>query len=132
MERNTFQQALIHKAVRSLNHPTADDIYDFVSCIHPTISKATVYRNLSKMATDKEVLRLSIPNSSDHFDYQIHQHYHFHCGKCHHVFYIDIPYKKELNSFNSAGDFIVTNHTLTFHGICTKCHPSNIKKGIKK
>ena len=115
MERNTFQKALIHKAVRSLNHPTADDIYDFVSCIHPTISKATVYRNLSKMATDKEVLRLSIPNSSDHFDYQIHQHYHFHCGKCHHVFDIDIPYKKELNSFNSAGDCDKSHADISWH-----------------
>ena len=121
MERNTFQKTLITKAIHALNHPTAESVYAYVSNTYPNISKATVYRILGHMALDKDALRIAVPNEPDHFDYQTHKHYHFHCDECHQLFDIDIPYKNELNSFNPACDFIIKNHSLTFHGICKKC-----------
>ena len=37
------------------NHPTADAIYAFIAAQHPTISKATVYRNLNQLAAQGEI-----------------------------------------------------------------------------
>ena len=131
MKRNTFQRTLITEAIHSLNHPSADDVYAYVSKSHPSISKATIYRNLAKLADDGHILRIRMPNGADHFDYQIHKHYHFHCDKCHQLFDIEIPYNEQFNQINPVDGFIINNHSLTFSGICDKCHPSN-NKGKKK
>ena len=49
--RNTIQRQIVLQAVNQLhNHPTADAIYAFIAAQHPTISKATVYRNLNQLA----------------------------------------------------------------------------------
>lgn len=129
--RHTFQKALIGKAIHALNHPSADDVYTHVSKSHPSISKATVYRNLAKLADSGHILRISVPNGADHFDYQIHKHYHFHCDICHQLFDMQIPYNEQLNQVNPVNDFIIKGHSLIFSGICDKCHPSN-SKGKKK
>lgn len=131
MERNTFQKALIDEAIHTLNHPTADDVYAYVSKLHSAVSKATIYRNLGKLADEGQILRISVPNGPDHFDYQIHKHYHFHCDVCHQLFDIELPYNEKLNQINPANGFQIKDHSLTFRGICDKCHPSNNKGKIK-
>lgn len=43
--RNTIQRQIVLQAVNQMhNHPTADAIYAVIAAQHPTISKATVYR----------------------------------------------------------------------------------------
>ena len=45
--RNTVQRQIVLQAVlRMHDHPTADTVYAAVAAEHPSISKATVYRNL--------------------------------------------------------------------------------------
>ena len=49
--RNTVQRQIVLQAVRSLHdHPTADSVYAVIAAEHPSISKATVYRNLNQLA----------------------------------------------------------------------------------
>ena len=51
--RNTIQRQLVLSAVRQLqNHPTADEVYQKVQKSCPTISRATVYRNLKLLAEE--------------------------------------------------------------------------------
>ena len=51
--RNTIQRQLVLSAVRQLqNHPTADEVYQEVQKNCPTISRATVYRNLKLLAEE--------------------------------------------------------------------------------
>lgn len=46
-KRNTIQRSLVLEAVNKLHcHATADEVYEEIIKEHPTISKATVYRNL--------------------------------------------------------------------------------------
>ena len=54
--RNTIQRQLVLSAVRQLqNHPTADEVYQEVQKNCPTISRATVYRNLKLLAEEGEI-----------------------------------------------------------------------------
>ena len=70
--RNTIQRQIVLQAVNQMhNHPTADAIYAFIAAQHPTISKATVYRNLNKLAAQGEILRVPVPTGADHFDFNI-------------------------------------------------------------
>ena len=49
--RNTIQRSLVLEAVNRLHcHATADEVYEEIIKEHPTISKATVYRNLNLLS----------------------------------------------------------------------------------
>ena len=56
-QRNTFQRTVTLDAVHTLaNHPTADDVYNFVHEKYPQISRTTVYRNLNKLCDSNDLL----------------------------------------------------------------------------
>ena len=55
--RNTIQRSLVLEAVNKLQcHATADQIYAEIVKEHPTISRATVYRNLNLLREEQTAL----------------------------------------------------------------------------
>lgn len=123
MERNTIQAALIYDAVNRLQcHATAEEVYQEVIREHPTISRATVYRNLNRLARMGRIRKLELLNGPDRFDHLCHQHYHVRCEKCGRIFDVDMDCIPDLekNIRNSNG-FQFTGHDILFRGICPEC-----------
>lgn len=125
-QRNTIQRTLVLDAVRQLhNHATAEEIFQSVVKLHPSVSRATVYRNLSRLVDDGEIRRLEIPNEPDRFDHLCHQHYHVKCVKCQRIFDVDMEYLGELESkIKDSHGFDIVGHDLVFWGICPECKNS--------
>ena len=125
-QRNTIQRTLVLDAVRQLhNHATAEEIYQSVVKLHPSVSRATVYRNLSRLVDDGEIRRLEIPNEPDRFDHLCHQHYHVKCVKCQRIFDVDMEYLGEIESkIKDSHGFYIVGHDLVFWGICPECKNS--------
>ncbi len=74
--RNTVQRQIVLQAVlRMHDHPTADTVYAAVAADHPSISKATVYRNLNQLASQGEIRRVAVPNGADRYDFNLEEHY---------------------------------------------------------
>ena len=68
-KRTTIQKKLVLDAVlRLADHPTAEQVYAEVVKEHPTVSKATVYRNLNGLVEAGRVRRVSVPGQADRFD----------------------------------------------------------------
>lgn len=81
--RNTIQKQLVLEAVARLhNHPTAEQVYAKVVKEHPTISKATVYRNLASLSEDGRLRHLPMPAGADRFDHRLDEHAHIECMAC--------------------------------------------------
>lgn len=104
------------------DHPTADVVYTNVRRENPNISLGTVYRNLTCLAEDGEINRLSVGDGVDHFDADITPHYHFVCTDCGAV--IDL----EMDSIESITDTAAANfkgyiagHRTYFYGLCPHC-----------
>lgn len=121
--RNTVQREIIAAELAALaNHPTADEVYESVHAKHPTISKATVYRTLGKLADEGVALRVKINNGADHFDHQVFDHYHVRCIKCGRVDDVLIPVLEGVETAaTAASGYQITGHTLQFDGICPAC-----------
>lgn len=126
MKRNTIQRSLTLEAVRKLNcHPTADQVYAQVSAQHPTVSRATVYRNLSQLAENGDIQSVEIPGDAGHFDHRCQPHYHARCVKCGRVFDVDMDYLPDLASqIKDAHGFAFSGYDLVFKGICQGCRQS--------
>ena len=123
MERNTLQKDIILKTVNGLtNHPTADMIYSEIIKLHPTISKATVYRNLNLLAKNGEISKVKMLDGPDCFDYKKIPHYHAKCDKCGKIIDIDMQYMINLDNIAQSCDgFSYQGHTLIFNGLCSDC-----------
>jgi len=123
-KRNTIQRQLILDAVRELNiHATAEQVYAHVVGKHPSISKATVYRNLGQMAESGELLHIGDFCGSAHYDHNCHKHYHFLCETCERVFDVNDCFPDICSHVKNLEGFEITGHRLSFFGLCRECKP---------
>ncbi|MCI9625887.1 MAG: transcriptional repressor [Clostridia bacterium] len=121
--RNTIQRSLILQAVRSLHqHPTAEEIYQETLKYHPTISKATVYRNLNLLVQQGEILKVEVPDGADHFDFKLQYHHHAYCRKCSNVYGMEMPTLEEvMERAKEPPGFLLEECSILFRGVCSKC-----------
>lgn len=119
--RNTRQRKSVLESVRRLGcHPTAEEVYRDISLLLPSISRATVYRNLHVLADEGALLRVCEPDGAARYDHRADRHFHAVCdicGRCEDVFFAPPP---ELFSPLSEG-FRITGYSLIFSGICARC-----------
>ncbi len=121
--RNTIQRALVLEAVNALQcHATADEVYEAIVKEHPTVSKATVYRNLNLLSEMGEIRKMEIPGGPDRFDHCCHDHCHVRCEKCGRVFDVDMEFVSGLEKgIRDAHGFAFTGYDILFRGICPDC-----------
>lgn len=120
--RNSKQRTAVYEELHSRrDHPTAEEIYLSLKKTNPSISLATVYRNLKQLIEDGKVISVQGPRE-EHYDAFVHQHYHFVCSKCGRVYDFEIPAISEIDKLAKEyenGD--VTSYTLLFNGVCNSC-----------
>jgi Fur family peroxide stress response transcriptional regulator len=104
------------------DHPTADMVYAAVREIYPKISLGTVYRNLSLLVDQGEILRLSCGEGWDRYDARTSLHYHFLCRKCGRLLDLDMAPMEHINVLAGNGfDGDIEGHFAYFYGICGQC-----------
>ncbi len=117
------QRELVYAALkRSCLHPTADELYAMVKTEAPSISLATVYRNLNQIVSGGQAARISVPGSADRFDATNDGHLHMLCSRCGAV--MDIP-KTALpdictHASRATGNRI-EGYSILFYGLCAHC-----------
>jgi len=122
IKRNTIQKQLIFDAVKELNiHATAEQVYEYIAKKNPSISKATVYRNLSQMAESGVLLDIASFFDATHYDHNTHVHYHFVCKSCNAVFDVDGDFPDLIKLIEKTEKFVVTGCNISFSGLCKKC-----------
>ena len=78
----TQQRKLIYEVVRASDkHMTAEEIFLQAKERLPSLSIATVYRNLGLMARDGEIRRITAAGA-DRYDRSVSEHDHLICVKC--------------------------------------------------
>lgn len=118
--RNTSQREIVRNEILlHKGHLTADQIYGFINGKYPTISRATVFRNLKLLVERGEIGHVPTIDGADCFDYRKHQHYHFKCQRCQGVFDTDVPYDDALDQLKTK--FQIKHHVTLFYGICDAC-----------
>jgi len=121
--RNTVQRQIVLQAVRQLrDHPTADAVYEAVTAQHPSISKATVYRNLHQLAAQGEIRQVAVPNGADRFDFRTEDHYHVCCNECGAVFDVRMRQFDDLiGRVEDSSGVEIRRYEILFEGICPAC-----------
>ena len=125
MKRNTMQRRIILDAVNNLaNHPTAEEVYLYVVKDHPSVSKATVYRNLAAAAECGEISSLGVYEGAMRFDHKNDEHFHFVCNKCKKL--IDVPCFDLSSNLTNLREMKINKVELTLRGFCEDCQSGQL------
>lgn len=117
----TKQRELIKNAImESTSHPTADELFQEIRIKLPTISLATVYRNLNMLANDGIIRKIEMPDMPDRFDCRMTVHDHLYCEKCGRVFDFTLPQDLDEQIEKISG-MKVKQYNLIAKGICSDC-----------
>ena len=119
----TYQRLAVFKCLMNCkNHPTAEEIFTQVKIEHPTISLATVYKNLEVLAAKNIISKVTPLHNSVRFDGNSESHHHAVCVKCKKI--IDV-YNDEYDNLNIPSEltanFTVKNYRIQIEGICEEC-----------
>ena len=117
------RMAIVKILAKSEGHPSVEHIHARIKKDFPTMSLATVYRNILLIKSLGEVLELGFPDGSNRYDgNKPYPHPHLICMECKKIVDPDLDsldeMKKEVARENN---FKILNHRLDFFGICSDC-----------
>ena len=122
MNYSRQRQSILDIVKSTKTHPTVEWIYEKARIENPNISLGTVYRNLDKMVSANEILKLSLPNEADRFDGDISTHYHGKCVSCGNIVDIFTDYYSKLDEFVEKDTGMkILSHRMFFNTICPEC-----------
>ncbi len=123
MSNYSKQREIILEIFNTLDHPTAEQLYDKVHKNHPTISRSTVYRNLNVLVENKKLKKIKQLDGPDRYDYIDKEHSHIICEHCGRIFDFVYCFEKEKikEAIQNQTGAITKIDSITVYGICENC-----------
>jgi Fur family peroxide stress response transcriptional regulator len=122
--RLTPQRDVLLRALsEAMGHPTADDLVKKVRKVLPTVSHATVYRNVQQLVRAGLIGTLERSGAAAQFEINPDHHHHFMCRRCGQVWdvYLDhvaVRLDKQRSPLNG---FHIDRRDVQLHGVCARC-----------
>lgn len=122
--RITPQRAMILKIFTSDNdHPSVEKVYAQVKNDFPMTSLATIYKTVTMLKDEHEILELGFANGSSRYDgTKPYPHPHLICMKCQEIIDPDIPLFQSMSQeLTQRYGYQIVNQRVDFFGICPAC-----------
>jgi len=117
----TPQRLEIVDIITQQGHITIDNLYQSLQKKFPTLSLATVYKNINTMQEKEFVSEVKIPNQKNVYEIKKKKHSHIICTKCSNIIDINIDISDVIIKAKQASNYIVEDSSVVFSGICPKC-----------
>ena len=117
------REVLLRVLSQTMGHPTADDMVQRVREVLPTVSHATVYRNLQELVREGVIRTLEVAGTAVQFELNPDDHHHFVCDRCGHVWDVYLSsLDVRINRRRTGMDgFRVNRRDVQLHGVCAGC-----------
>lgn len=119
----TPQRVTILSAIERQGHANIDEIYQEARTTNPTMSLATVYKNVTSLIETNLLKEVAINNQKSKYELTKEPHSHLICKKCGSVEDINSNNLFTLNRDNL--DFDIEEVELNIYGVCSKCKKDN-------
>ncbi len=116
------RDVLLRVLSETTGHPTAEDLVREVRRSLPSVSHATVYRNVQELVRAGLVGTLERAGGAVQFEINPDDHHHFVCRTCGQVWdvYLD-DFDVRVNRRSSLKGFKVDRREVQLHGLCARC-----------
>ena len=117
----TPQRILILEVIKEAGHATIEYIYSEVKKQYPSISIATVYKNIHSLY-EKGVLREINPrNDKAFYEIAIHNHAHFICTVCNTIYDIEPCESTVIQQCFKETPGTISELEFNVYGVCNNC-----------
>jgi Fur family peroxide stress response transcriptional regulator len=126
--RMTPQRAVLLRVLaRAAHHPTAEQLYRDVRRVLPSVSPATVYRNVQMLAQAGVISTLERAGDAVRYDPNPDDHHHFTCSRCGEVtdIYLSSVQYKVDGGRSRLGTVRIESYEVQFRGVCSPCRAAN-------
>jgi Fur family peroxide stress response transcriptional regulator len=126
--RATPQRMVIYEGLwRAGSHPSVSDIHEYVSRIDPSISLATVYKNLQLFVEIGLVQEMGSRDASTRYDPDVNFHINLVCNRCGSVEDFDCISLEEITpNIDQQTGFKVLSHNFEARGVCSRCRNAEL------
>jgi Fur family peroxide stress response transcriptional regulator len=102
-------------------HLNIDDLYKLLQNKFPTLSLATIYKNIKAMSNKLFLGEVKIPNQKNVYELTKKEHSHVVCSKCNTIMDIDLYISNILSQAESISNYSLNKSSIVLNGICPKC-----------
>jgi Fur family peroxide stress response transcriptional regulator len=102
-------------------HINIDELFIKLKIKFPTLSLATIYKNLNTMQDKGLVCEVKIPHQKSVYELTKDEHSHAVCLKCNDVMDIVLDTTRLVSKAKEISHYELNNSSIVFSGLCPKC-----------
>lgn len=119
--RNTDQKRVVLQCIDCLGHATMEQVIENVHEIDSSISKSTIYRNVSVLLAENIIKKFKM-NQVEVYETIKEKHYHFMCKECGRITDLDAKeLDQRLSNLKDIEGNQIEEVEIYFSGICKDC-----------
>ena len=119
----TFQRLGILEIIEKMGHASIEDIYSEIRETQPTLSLATIYKNILTMVEKEILVEVPLAGAKSKYELKKHEHIHLICQKCGSVEdeeLIEDP-QRSFAKLLEKDSFTLTSSQVNLYGLCRNC-----------
>ena len=117
----TPQRVAIVEELYTNGHMNIDELYKKLLEKFPSISLATIYKNINAMIEKVFLSEVKIPNSKSVYELTKSEHAHLVCSKCGHIEDLTLNTTGVLEEANQLSSFKIDSTNIVLSGLCPNC-----------
>lgn len=117
----TPQRIAIVEELYKNGHMNIDDLYRNLLSKFPSISLATIYKNINSMVEKLFLSEVKIPESKSVYELTKTEHAHMVCSSCGSICDIMLDVSSIVQEASTLTDFRIDSTSIVLNGICGKC-----------
>ena len=117
----TPQRVAIVEELFKNGHMNIDDLYKKLLSKFPSVSLATIYKNINAMVEKVFLSEVKIPNSKSVYELVKTEHAHLVCSCCGNIEDIMLDPSSIISEVSTLSSFKIDSTNIVLSGICPKC-----------
>ena len=119
----TIQRLGILEELQKSGHCSIDDIYTTLKEKYPSISLATVYKNIQTLVEKRVIIEVPISGAKSKYELKKQDHIHLICQVCNSVEdeRVEGVTQENLMLLAQKDSFILSRSQINLYGVCRNC-----------
>ncbi len=117
----THQRLAILETMDSLGHVDIEYLYELLLDKYPTLSKATIYRNLKELIAIDIISEVKIPDMPTNYEINKIPHVHLVCKICNKIEDKIVNTKHLIDEATKEMHYKIETSNISLIGVCPKC-----------
>jgi len=115
----TIQRTSILQSIDKAGHINIDDIYEDVKKQYPTLSLATIYKNIIMMQESNVIVEVPMNGEKSKYELKKEEHMHLICQACGEI--QDTAITQKTHEALVIENFQLNSSQINLYGFCQKC-----------